>query len=137
MILVVDAGNTNITLGVFREEELLGTFRMTTKIPRTSDEYGIFIIDLLEKNGIDAKQVKDVIISSVVPNIMHSFVSGIMKYFSLLKIEQAKLFLHGGKYNISQIAELLGYDSVHYFSKHFKSVEGVSPSGYLKSKEKD
>ena len=83
MILVVDAGNTNITLGVFREEELLGTFRMTTKIPRTSDEYGIFIIDLLEKNGIDSKQVKDVIISSVVPNIMHSFVSGIMKYFSV------------------------------------------------------
>lgn len=62
---------------------------------------------------------------------------GIMKYFSLLKIEEAKLFLHGGKYNISQIAELLGYESVHYFSKYFKSVEGVSPGSYLKNKEKD
>ena len=38
MILVVDAGNTNITLGVFDGKELLGTNRMTTKISRTSDE---------------------------------------------------------------------------------------------------
>ena len=41
MLLVVDVGNTNITLGVFDGEELSGTFRMTTKLPRTSDEYGI------------------------------------------------------------------------------------------------
>ena len=37
MLLVVDVGNTNITLGVFDGEELNGTFRMTTKLPRTSD----------------------------------------------------------------------------------------------------
>lgn len=86
MILVVDAGNTNITLGVFKGKELLGTFRMTTKISRTSDEYGIFIIDLLEKNGLDAGQIKDVIISSVVPNIMHSFINGIKKYFKVQPI---------------------------------------------------
>lgn len=82
MILVVDAGNTNITLGIFKGQDLLKTFRMTTKIPRTSDEYGIFMIELLEKNGLDAKDIKDVIISSVVPNIMHSFINGIKKYFS-------------------------------------------------------
>lgn len=58
---------------------------------------------------------------------------GIMKYFSLLKIEEAKLLLHSGKFNISQIAELLGYESVHYFSKNFKSIEGISPSSYLKT----
>ena len=77
MILVVDAGNTNITLGVFDGKELLGTYRMTTKISRTSDEYGIFITDLLEKNGLDPRKIEDVIISSVVPNIMHSFTNGI------------------------------------------------------------
>lgn len=86
MILVVDAGNTNITLGVFDGKELLGTYRMTTKISRTSDEYGIFITDLLEKNGLDSHKVEDVIISSVVPDIMHSFTSGIKKYFGVQPI---------------------------------------------------
>lgn len=86
MILVVDAGNTNITLGVFEGKELLGTYRMTTKISRTSDEYGIFITDLLEKNGLDPSKIEDVIISSVVPNIMHSFTNGIKKYFKIQPI---------------------------------------------------
>ena len=39
MLLTIDVGNTNITLGVFKEEILLGTFRMPTKRPRTSEEY--------------------------------------------------------------------------------------------------
>ena len=66
MILVVDAGNTNITLGVFEGKKLRGTYRMTTKVSRTSDEYGIFITELLEKNGLEPRQIEDVIISSVV-----------------------------------------------------------------------
>ena len=86
MILVVDAGNTNITLGVFDGKELLGTYRMTTKISRTSDEYGIFITDLLEKNGLDPRKIEDVILSSDVPNIMHSFTNGIKKYFQIQPI---------------------------------------------------
>ena len=40
MLLVTDVGNSNITLGVFDGEKLEATFRLTTKIPRTSDEYG-------------------------------------------------------------------------------------------------
>lgn len=83
MILVVDAGNTNITIGVFDGQKLMGTYRMMTKIARTSDEYGIFIRDLLEKNGLNPEEIVDVIISSVVPNIMHSFTSGIKKYFKV------------------------------------------------------
>jgi len=83
MILVVDAGNTNITIGVFDGQKLMGTYRMMTKISRTSDEYGIFIRDLLEKNGLNPEKIVDVIISSVVPNIMHSFTSGIKKYFKV------------------------------------------------------
>ena len=52
MILVVDVGNTNITCGVYKKEELITTFRITTKIKRTSDEYGIILIDLLKMNDI-------------------------------------------------------------------------------------
>lgn len=80
MLLVVDIGNTNITIGVYHEDELLGSFRMTTKTPRTSDEYGLFIVGWLNSRGILAKAITDIIISSVVPNIMYSFTNGIKKY---------------------------------------------------------
>ena len=80
MLLTIDVGNTNITMGVFREEVLLGMFRMTTKRPRTSDEYGMTICGILEHRAIDPKKIKAVIIASVVPDIMHSLTSGIIKY---------------------------------------------------------
>ena len=80
MLLTIDIGNTNITMGVFEEEFLLGMFRMTTKRARTSDEYGFTICGILEHRGIDSKQIDSVIVASVVPDIMHSFTSGIIKY---------------------------------------------------------
>ena len=81
MLLVVDVGNTHITLGVFDGKELKATFRMTAKQPRTSDEYGIQLCDLLVHRDFDIKDIKDVIVSSVVPDIMHSLGSAIIKYF--------------------------------------------------------
>lgn len=83
MLLTIDVGNTNITLGVFQEDELLGTFRMTTKLPRTSDEYGFTICGILEKRDVMPKDVNAVIIASVVPDIMHSLVNGIIKYLDV------------------------------------------------------
>lgn len=83
MLLVIDAGNTNITLGVFSGEELFGTFRMTTKIPRTSDEYGITLKELVECQGILSTDIDAAIIASVVPDIMHSLGSAIIKYFGI------------------------------------------------------
>lgn len=83
MILGIDAGNTNITIGVFQKEKLLGNFRMNTKITRTSDEYGIFLRELLRNNRIKAEDISGVIISSVVPNIMHSLTNAIKKYFKI------------------------------------------------------
>ncbi len=80
MLFVMDVGNTNITIGIFDGQELLGTFRMTTKLPRTSDEYGIFLVDLLHKRDIKVGQIEAVVIASVVPNVMHSLTSGIIKY---------------------------------------------------------
>ena len=81
MLLVVDVGITHITLGVFDGKELKATFRMTAKQPRTSDEYGIQLCDLLVHRDFDIKDIKDVIVSSVVPDIMHSLGSAIIKYF--------------------------------------------------------
>ena len=83
MLLVIDVGNTNITLGVFRGEEILGTFRMKSKQPRTSDEYGITLQELVERHGIPSSEIHHVIIASVVPDIMHSLGSAIIKYFHI------------------------------------------------------
>lgn len=80
MILVVDVGNTNITFGVYKEQDLLATFHITTKTPRTSDEYGVMILELLERKGIDVAGLEGSIIASVVPDVMHSLTGGIMRY---------------------------------------------------------
>lgn len=83
MLLVIDVGNTNITLGVFRDEELLGTYRMTTKIQRTSDEYGITLRELVEHQGVLSTDIDACIIASVVPDLMHSLGSAMIKYFGI------------------------------------------------------
>lgn len=81
MLLAIDLGNTNITIGVFEGKVLEGTFRMTTKQPRTSDEIGIFICNLLTQRGIAIEQIEAVIVASVVPDMLYSLNSAIIKYF--------------------------------------------------------
>ena len=81
MLLVIDVGNTNVTMGVFDGENLKETFRLTTRPSRTSDEYGLAICDLIEHRAIAIEEVRDVIISSVVPDVMYSLINGIVKYF--------------------------------------------------------
>lgn len=80
MILVVDVGNTNITFGVYKEQDLQATFHITTKTPRTSDEYGAMLLDLLERKGIKVAELEGSIIASVVPDVMHSLTGGIVRY---------------------------------------------------------
>jgi len=80
MILVVDVGNTNITFGVYEREKLLTTFRMTTKIPRTSDEYGIVIKEMLGSSQIQVESISGSIIASVVPNVMHALENALVRY---------------------------------------------------------
>ena len=87
MLLVIDVGNTNITMGVFKGEKLSGTFRMTTKLPRTSDEYGILLCSMLEYRGIAIEEIEAVMIASVVPAIMHSFINGVKKYLKVVPLE--------------------------------------------------
>ncbi|NLC19769.1 MAG: type III pantothenate kinase [Clostridiales bacterium] len=83
MLLVVDVGNTNITLGVFDNDDLKASFRLTTSTARTSDEYGLILRDLIIAKNIPFESIKSVVIASVVPKVMHSLVSGIIKYFNI------------------------------------------------------
>ena len=80
MVLVIDVGNTNITCGVYEKNDLKTTFRITTKIPRTSDEYGVLMKDMLKNNDISTEEIEGVIIASVVPNVMHALVGAIQRY---------------------------------------------------------
>ncbi len=86
MLLVVDIGNTNITFGIYDEEILVDVFRMTTPMPRTSDEYGILIREMVIGAGVKVTEVKEAIIASVVPDIMYSFVGGLKKYLGITPI---------------------------------------------------
>lgn len=86
MILVVDIGNTNITCGVYQDMTLFCTFRLMTKLPRTSDEYGILFREMLTQNNVPHDALEGVIIASVVPNVMHSFQGAITKYLNLKPI---------------------------------------------------
>lgn len=80
MILVVDVGNTNITCGIYDEKELKATFRINTKTQRTSDEYGAIFSQLLSMKGLCLQDIEGSIIASVVPDVMHSLVGGIVRY---------------------------------------------------------
>lgn len=83
MLVAIDIGNTNITIGIFDGDNLIGTYRLTTKIRRTSDEYGFFLKTFLDNSSVHKDDVEDVIVSSVVPKIMHSFRNGIVKFMGI------------------------------------------------------
>lgn len=85
-LLVLDVGNTNITLGVFKGKKLLKSFRLTTRNSRTSDEYGMDISQLLKLKGYEPEEVEAVIIASVNPNVMYSLVNSFRKYFHIKPI---------------------------------------------------
>ena len=72
MLLVFDVGNTNMVIGIYKDKSLVKDWRICTDIHKTSDEYGMLIGNLLAHDNIDIKSIDDVIISSVVPNVMHA-----------------------------------------------------------------
>ena len=69
MLLAIDVGNTNITLGLFDDSVLKTTARIATDIGKTPDQYAIDIKGSLELHGEEVSQVEDCIIASVVPQV--------------------------------------------------------------------
>src|SRR5271165_1290743 len=67
MLLTIDIGNTNTVLGVFRGEELIANWRLTTARTQTVDEYGVLTRNLFSLAGLNQQMIGGVIISSVVP----------------------------------------------------------------------
>ncbi len=75
MLLVVDVGNSNITLGLFHGERLKADWRLETVSTRTRDEYGLLVEALLNSSGTPKTSVTGVIVGSVVPRLTPVMVS--------------------------------------------------------------
>lgn len=86
MLLAIDVGNTNIVYGVFDGKNLILSLRMKTDKQKSGDEYGISFLNSLKFNNIDSKNIKGIIISSVVPSLMHSLEAMTKRYFGLESI---------------------------------------------------
>jgi type III pantothenate kinase len=81
VILAFDVGNTDIMLGVFQDGELVQYWRVETMRNKSADEYGMLVRQLFEYEGIKASDIKDVIVSTVVPSILYALQRMAQKYF--------------------------------------------------------
>src|SRR5579862_1075067 len=91
MLLTIDVGNTNTVLGVFRGEELIAHWRLTTARMQTVDEYGVLIRNLFTLKELDPREVQGVIVSSVVPPMNWTLAQTSKIYF-----EQRAMFVEPG-----------------------------------------
>ena len=82
MILIVDIGNTNITLGVFNGNKIEHVWRLSTNNSRTEDEFGIFVKNLLRETDLDNK-ITNAVISSVVVQLTERMQQAIKKYLGI------------------------------------------------------
>ncbi|MFQ5596924.1 MAG: type III pantothenate kinase [Nitrospiria bacterium] len=83
MLLAIDVGNTDIVFGVFQGQHLIGTWRVSSNLRKTSDEYGVLIRQILNTKTISPASVNGVIISSVVPPLTSVFQEMSVKHFSI------------------------------------------------------
>jgi type III pantothenate kinase len=81
MLLAIDVGNSQVFCGVYEGEELRTTFRRTSSVRASSDEYASFIRATLRENGIDPGKIVIAGICSVVPDAVHSLRNCFRKYF--------------------------------------------------------
>ncbi len=72
MLLVMDVGNSNIKLGVFEGKKLLNSWRMHTSASRTSDEYGLSLINIIKHVGLSVDLIEGVAMSSVIPSLNYT-----------------------------------------------------------------
>ncbi|HKZ77352.1 MAG TPA: type III pantothenate kinase [Pyrinomonadaceae bacterium] len=83
MLLVIDAGNTNTSLGVFAGPSLVAHWRLTTNRARTVDEYGILSRNLFQLAKIDFKAIDAIAVASVVPPLNYTLKTMAETYFHL------------------------------------------------------
>jgi type III pantothenate kinase len=83
VILVFDVGNTELTLGLFSDAALRGHWRVMTDTPRTADEFGVLLRDLLAASGFRPDEVNGAAIGSVVPRVTRPLADACREYFDV------------------------------------------------------
>ena len=83
ILLVIDIGNTNIVLGIFKDDELIFEWRISTDLHKTSDEYALTLRQALEYSNVKKSDIKEAIIGSVVPNLMPTIPKAVKKYLGI------------------------------------------------------
>ncbi len=86
MLLAIDTGNTNVTIGVFEGDDLRATWRIYTRINQMADEYAVMILNLLRQQGLDVGDINEVAISCVVPPLRSTFNELFHKYFDIIPL---------------------------------------------------
>jgi type III pantothenate kinase len=81
MLLALDAGNTNITIGAFENRALIGRWRLSTVLAQTADEWGVLTRNLFSLSGLDLAGVDGIIVASVVPPLDSALARMAEKYF--------------------------------------------------------
>lgn len=83
MLLAIDIGNTNVTLGVFHGERLRATWRLAPDMSRLADEYAVLMLNLLANENLGREDVEAAVISSVVPDLEVTFEDVCRRYFGV------------------------------------------------------
>jgi type III pantothenate kinase len=81
MLLAIDVGNTNVTIGVFDGARLVHNWRLAALRERTADELGIFVTRLFEQGKADAGSVTGIVVASVVPPLTRPMEEMCERYF--------------------------------------------------------
>ena len=100
MLLTIDVGNTNISCGIFKDENLIAKFRFITKNNRTPDELALQIHSIFEVKHLKEDDIDGVVISSVVPNINNDLIYAIKQLFDIEPLFIAAGIKTGIKINV-------------------------------------
>jgi len=83
MLLAIDIGNTDTTLGVFEDGELRATWHLETNIHRMADEYAALLLNLLRHQSLDTSDIKKIALCSVVPPLITTYEDLFRRYFNI------------------------------------------------------
>ena len=83
VLLAVDVGNTNVTLGVFENGALRATWRFSTDVGKLADEYGVLMTSLVAHEGIEIAEIDHAVMGSVVPDLDPVFEKVCVRYFDV------------------------------------------------------
>lgn len=109
MLLVCDIGNTNITFAIFNDNQIILRFTYSTDLKKTSDELGIFLFNIFAYNKLSFSDIKNIAVSSVVPEIEYDLSECFKKYFNIIPF----FITYKAAFNINNLYEFpnqLGID---------------------------